>query len=64
MLLQKLNQLFGKDIDDLGLFSRSEIEEGSWKGRKWQHRGYEYSLKIINGYMQLYMDLSSLITSK
>ncbi|WPQ61252.1 hypothetical protein SIO70_23105 [Chitinophaga sancti] len=50
MLHQKLNQLFGKDIDDLGLFNRSEIEEGSWKGRKWQHRGYEYSLKITNGY--------------
>ncbi|NQX38461.1 hypothetical protein SAMN05421820_101482 [Pedobacter steynii] len=62
VLIRKLLTVFGNDIEQLdGLDEKTEaaqIREGTWKGRKWIHNKLLYKLRVLNGYLQLYISNS------
>ena len=58
-IIDKLLATFGVDIDHLNRFHNQElliITDNSWPGRKWVHNGIVYHLRMLNGFLQLYLN--------
>lgn len=58
-LLNRLLNLFGKDVDDLGSLKPDELNTEKWDGRKWKFDNLTWRLQSFNGYVQLYLDFES-----
>ena len=59
-IVDKLLSTFGDDLDNYGRFYDEEIammQGVDWHGRRWLHNGVIYSLRMLNGYLQLYIEL-------
>lgn len=57
-LIDKLINVFGADIDHNGGLQTEEdilIRENRWAGRRWVFQGMLYHLRVLNGYLQLYI---------
>jgi len=51
-----ITELMGDDLDKFGEVSNEEFPGESWKGRRWKWGENIFSLKSVNGHIQLYID--------
>jgi len=51
-----ITELMGDDLDKFGEVSDEEFLEEPWKGRRWKWGENIFSLKSVNGHIQLYID--------
>jgi hypothetical protein len=56
-LYPKLYEVFGNDVDNLGLVNLEELEKETWSGRKWEHKTLGFRFIRVNGHYQLYYDI-------
>ncbi|MDQ1165701.1 hypothetical protein [Flavobacterium sp. SORGH_AS_0622] len=56
-LVNKISELLGKDIENIGEINFDEFQEEKWIGRKWKLKSISFRLQRLNGHFQFYIDL-------
>lgn len=56
-LVNKINELLGEDIENIGEVNFDEFHEENWIGRKWKLKNVDFRLQRLNGHFQFYIDL-------